>query len=68
MTFGRRVKAWVKQGIMLGFEFGDFVDASMDHGNLPLYDKDTLSLATPVIGKYRDSRTDTRTELQAWIR
>src|SRR5262249_15014403 len=27
-----------------------------------------LSLATPVIVKYRDSRTDTRTELEAWIR
>ena len=27
-----------------------------------------LSLATPVIVKYRDVRTDTRTELEAWIR
>ena len=27
-----------------------------------------LSLATPVIVKYRDSRTDTRTELERWIR
>jgi len=27
-----------------------------------------LSLATPVIVKYRDSCTDTRTELEAWIR
>jgi 2,3,4,5-tetrahydropyridine-2-carboxylate N-succinyltransferase len=27
-----------------------------------------LSLATPVIVKYRDSRTDMRTELEAWIR
>jgi 2,3,4,5-tetrahydropyridine-2-carboxylate N-succinyltransferase len=27
-----------------------------------------LSLSTPVIVKYRDSRTDTRTELEAWIR
>jgi len=27
-----------------------------------------LSLATPVIVKYRDSRTDTRTELETWIR
>ena len=27
-----------------------------------------LSLATPVIVKYRDSRTDTRTELESWIR
>ena len=27
-----------------------------------------LSLATPVIVKYRDDKTDTRTELEAWIR
>jgi 2,3,4,5-tetrahydropyridine-2-carboxylate N-succinyltransferase len=27
-----------------------------------------LSLSTPVIVKYRDSRTDTRTELEKWIR
>jgi 2,3,4,5-tetrahydropyridine-2-carboxylate N-succinyltransferase len=27
-----------------------------------------LSLSTPVIVKYRDSRTDARTELEAWIR
>jgi 2,3,4,5-tetrahydropyridine-2-carboxylate N-succinyltransferase len=27
-----------------------------------------LSLATPVIVKYRDSRTDTKTELERWIR
>jgi 2,3,4,5-tetrahydropyridine-2-carboxylate N-succinyltransferase len=27
-----------------------------------------LSLSTPVIVKYRDERTDTRTELEAWIR
>lgn len=27
-----------------------------------------LSLATPVIVKYRDSKTDTRTELERWIR
>jgi 2,3,4,5-tetrahydropyridine-2,6-dicarboxylate N-succinyltransferase len=27
-----------------------------------------LSLATPVIVKYRDERTDTRTELETWIR
>ena len=27
-----------------------------------------LSLATPVIVKYRDDRTDTRTELERWIR
>jgi 2,3,4,5-tetrahydropyridine-2,6-dicarboxylate N-succinyltransferase len=27
-----------------------------------------LSLSTPVIVKYRDDRTDTRTELERWIR
>ena len=27
-----------------------------------------LSVYTPVIVKYRDDRTDTRTELEAWIR
>ncbi len=27
-----------------------------------------VSLATPIIVKYRDDRTDTRTELEAWIR
>ena len=31
---GWRVNTWVKQGILLGFRFGDMVDASMDHGTL----------------------------------
>ena len=31
---GWRVNTWVKQGILLGFRFGDIVDASMDHGKL----------------------------------
>jgi len=44
---GWRVNAWVKQGILLGFKFGDLVDVSMDHGNLPFYDKDTLPLRQP---------------------
>ena len=34
----------------------------------PLGQEWGLSLATPVIVKYRDDRTDTRTELEAWIR
>jgi len=38
------VNAWVKQGILLGFRFGDTTDASMDHGRWPFYDKDTLPL------------------------
>ena len=41
---GWRVNAWVKQGILLGFRFGDISDASMDHGRWPFYDKDTLPL------------------------
>ena len=44
---GWRVNLWVKQGILLGFRFGDIVDASMDHGKLPFYDKDTLPLKKP---------------------
>jgi 2,3,4,5-tetrahydropyridine-2-carboxylate N-succinyltransferase len=44
---GWRVNAWVKQGILLGFRFGDMVDASMDHGRWPFYDKDTLPLRKP---------------------
>jgi 2,3,4,5-tetrahydropyridine-2,6-dicarboxylate N-succinyltransferase len=41
---GWRVNAWVKQGILLGFKFGDTADVSMDHGRWPFYDKDTLPL------------------------
>lgn len=41
---GWRVNAWVKQGILLGFRFGDVVDVSGDHGRWPFYDKDTLPL------------------------
>jgi 2,3,4,5-tetrahydropyridine-2-carboxylate N-succinyltransferase len=44
---GWRVNTWVKQGILLGFKFGDTVDLSMDHGRLPFYDKDTLPLKQP---------------------
>jgi 2,3,4,5-tetrahydropyridine-2-carboxylate N-succinyltransferase len=44
---GWRVNAWVKQGILLGFKFGDMADASMDHGRWPFYDKDTLPLKRP---------------------
>jgi 2,3,4,5-tetrahydropyridine-2,6-dicarboxylate N-succinyltransferase len=43
-TSGWRVNAWVKQGILLGFRHGDVVDASMDHGRLAFFDKDTLPL------------------------
>jgi 2,3,4,5-tetrahydropyridine-2-carboxylate N-succinyltransferase len=44
---GWRVNTWVKQGILLGFRFGDLADASMDHGRVPFYDKDTLPLKRP---------------------
>jgi 2,3,4,5-tetrahydropyridine-2-carboxylate N-succinyltransferase len=44
---GWRVNAWVKQGILLGFRFGDIADVSMDHGRVPFYDKDTLPLKKP---------------------
>ena len=44
---GWRVNTWVKQGILLGFRFGDIVDASMDHGKWPFYDKDTLPVKRP---------------------
>ena len=35
---GWRVNTWVKQGILLGFRFGDLVEMS---AGLPFYDKDT---------------------------
>jgi 2,3,4,5-tetrahydropyridine-2-carboxylate N-succinyltransferase len=41
---GWRVNAWVKQGILLGFRWGEVVDASADHGRWPFADKDTLPL------------------------
>ena len=39
---GWRVNTWVKQGILLGFRFGDIVDVSADQGRWPFFDKDTL--------------------------
>src|ERR1700682_2846593 len=39
-----RVNTWVKQGILLGFKFGNTVNMSMDDGRWPFYDKDTLPL------------------------
>jgi 2,3,4,5-tetrahydropyridine-2-carboxylate N-succinyltransferase len=44
---GWRVNAWVKQGILLGFRFGDVADMSADHGRWPFYDKDTMTLKKP---------------------
>jgi 2,3,4,5-tetrahydropyridine-2,6-dicarboxylate N-succinyltransferase len=44
LACGWRVNTWVKQGILLGFRFGETVDASADHGRWPFFDKDTLPL------------------------
>lgn len=41
---GWRVNTWVKQGILLGFRFGDLVDLSE---GLPFYDKDTMPVKRP---------------------
>lgn len=41
---GWRANTWVKQGILLGFRFGELTDCSADHGRLPFFDKDTLPL------------------------
>jgi 2,3,4,5-tetrahydropyridine-2,6-dicarboxylate N-succinyltransferase len=41
---GWRVNTWVKQGILLGFKYGDTIDQSIDQGRWPFYDKDTLPL------------------------
>ena len=41
---GWRVNAWVKQGILLGFRFGDPKDSSSDGGAWTFVDKDTLPL------------------------
>ena len=41
---GWRVNVWVKQGILLGFRFGDNVDMSVDDGRWPFFDKDTMPL------------------------
>ena len=41
---GWRVNVWVKQGILLGFRFGDVVDMGIGKGRLPFFDQDTLPL------------------------
>jgi 2,3,4,5-tetrahydropyridine-2-carboxylate N-succinyltransferase len=41
---GWRVNVWVKQGILLGFRFGDIVDMGVAKGRWPFFDKDTLPL------------------------
>src|SRR5687767_15337467 len=54
---GWRVNVWVKQGILLGFRFGDIVDMTASEGGrdfsppvLPFYDKDTMPLKRPGVG------------------
>jgi len=54
---GWRVNTWVKQGLLLGFRFGDLVDMSIGggtevppygaHAGFPFYDKDTMPLKRP---------------------
>jgi 2,3,4,5-tetrahydropyridine-2-carboxylate N-succinyltransferase len=41
---GWKVNTWVKQGILLGFRYGQTADVSADHGRWPFFDKDTLPL------------------------
>src|SRR5688500_14179544 len=41
---GWRVNVWVKQGILLGFRFGDITDMGVAKGRWPFFDKDTLPL------------------------
>jgi 2,3,4,5-tetrahydropyridine-2-carboxylate N-succinyltransferase len=42
---GWRVNVWVKQGILLGFRFGDNVDMTLRAGReWPFFDKDTMPL------------------------
>jgi 2,3,4,5-tetrahydropyridine-2-carboxylate N-succinyltransferase len=41
---GWRVNVWVKQGILLGFRFGDNADMSLEDGRWPFFDKDTMPL------------------------
>jgi 2,3,4,5-tetrahydropyridine-2,6-dicarboxylate N-succinyltransferase len=48
---GWRVNGWVKQGILLGFRFGDLADVSADHGRWPFFDKDTLPLKRLTVGQ-----------------
>jgi 2,3,4,5-tetrahydropyridine-2-carboxylate N-succinyltransferase len=41
---GWRVNVWVKQGILLGFRFGDLTDMGIGRGRWPFFDQDTLPL------------------------
>jgi 2,3,4,5-tetrahydropyridine-2-carboxylate N-succinyltransferase len=50
VAIGWRVNAWVKQGILLGFRFGDSVEMTDGAAALPFYDKDTMPLKRPGVG------------------
>ncbi len=41
---GWRVNVWVKQGILLGFRFGDLVDMGVARGKWSFFGKDTMPL------------------------
>jgi 2,3,4,5-tetrahydropyridine-2-carboxylate N-succinyltransferase len=41
---GWRVQAWVKQGILIGFRFGDIVDMGIGRGRWQFFDVDTMPL------------------------
>src|SRR5205085_6676670 len=41
---GWRVNVWVKQGILLGFRFGDVIDMGVAKGRWQFFDKDTLPM------------------------
>jgi 2,3,4,5-tetrahydropyridine-2-carboxylate N-succinyltransferase len=41
---GWRVNVWVKQGILLGFRYGDVVDMGVAKGRWNFFDKDTMPL------------------------
>ena len=50
---GWRVNVWVKQGILLGFRFGDIVDMGIGKGRWPFFDKDTMPLKSLDAGERR---------------
>jgi 2,3,4,5-tetrahydropyridine-2,6-dicarboxylate N-succinyltransferase len=43
---GWRVNVWVKQGILLGFRFGEIVDMGIGRGRWQFFDLDTMPLKT----------------------
>jgi len=47
---GWRVNVWVKQGILLGFRFGDNVDMGIGRGRWSFIDKDTMPMRTFAVG------------------